>query len=167
MIAMLCLLLSFSISAMDRPDRKLKCLISQDEAAQFTDINPWLSIPRLTFMALLVEAHRNNEPHKKSFRELFGRLQANAIGFDQANDAFKLSPSEFYNGLLQYIPWNGQIDQCVIPKRYKIQLNGTATPFTLGISWHVPNQIEAYAIETLSPDKRQELIQSFNAILRS
>lgn len=153
--------------AMEKPQSRHKYLIKQEEAAQCESASEWVCVPRLTFMALMLEAYSNKELDKTALQQLIVKARHRSITFDAKEDAFHLTDREFYSGLLAYIPWTGAADDCVIPRRYKVTLHNIKTALTIGHSLWQPTQVKALAVEELSPGKRQMLVDEFQEITKS
>lgn len=154
------------LQSMEKPTPKNKYLVQQKDTQECDEKSAWLQVPRLTFMAMMLQAHANNELDKKPFEELLAKIRKSKITFDEDQDAYCLTEKEFFSGLLAYVPENGPAQHCVIPTRFNVILHGIATQFTLGQNFGNPNNIKALAIEELNPGKRDKLIDEYHAILK-
>lgn len=155
------------ISSMEKPLPKNKYLIDHKNTQECDEQSAWLRIPRITFMAMMLEAHSNGELDKQPFNDLLTKIRHRLIKFDEEEDAYCLTEKAFFSGLLAYVPWKGTAHDCVIPTRYNVIMHGIETQLTLGRNFWKPHNIKALAIEELSPGMRERLMHEYNSILKS
>ena len=142
-------------------------LLDKIRGQQFNEGTAHLKVPRLTFMAMVLEAYNNKELDKRPFNHLLEQTRRNIITLDNDEDAYFLTEKSFFHGLLAYVPWKGTSNDCIIPQQFNVIIHRIETSLTLGANqWH-PNNIEALAIEELSPGGREQLMHEYQAILKS
>lgn len=117
-----------------------------DQIKECDDIDRWISVKPAVFNVLLENADQQDLPDKSELLELKRKIVRGIVNLNN-NKEVLLTQKEFFGGLVQYLPWKG--DLLYNPNAMTILLNKKQYLLTLGKNnfWK-PNDVQ---LTTLQP----------------